>query len=90
VPDQVHLGPVDRQRAVDRQLVGERRPAGVRGVADLRVERDRLAALGPGGDVAGVEPVQRDRERAEAGGVLESAFPAADNPCIKIIKIIKE
>ena len=73
VPDQVHLGPVDRQRAVDLQVVRAHRPAGLRGVAELRVERGRLPALRPGGDVAGVEPVQRDRERAEVGGGDEPA-----------------
>ena len=73
VTDQVYLRPVDRQRAVDLQLARAGRAARLLGVADLRVERGRLAALLAGGDVAGVELVQRDRERAEIGGGDEPA-----------------
>ena len=73
VPDEVHLRAVHRQRTVDVQVKGASRAARMLGVRDPRVERRRLAALLAGGYVAGVEPVQRHRERAQVGGGDEPA-----------------
>src|ERR1700677_2365980 len=73
MPDQVHLCPVNRQWAVDLQVVGPDRPARLRGVAELGIECLGLPALLASGDVSGVELVQRDAEWAEVGGGDEPA-----------------
>src|SRR6202000_675051 len=66
--DQVHLGRVHVQRAIDLQVVCPGGAAGLGRVADVGVELVRLAPVLPGFDVAGRELVQGDAERGQVTG----------------------
>ncbi len=73
VADDEDTHPVHVDRVVDPQIVVVDRAARLRGVAHVRVERQRLAARLAGGDVGGREAVQRHREGLEVRRRHEAA-----------------